>query len=104
MGIAPAPDQTWTLGPLQSRLLRPMFIAPVSSAVGQPEPVFMPEPVIVERGSRPGVSTNGQIVAGGGYPAPIRRTASFHTFFKALPPVNLVTGVKAYPNNNPRRS
>ena len=49
--------------------------------------------------SRPDVSVNGQIVAAGGWPAPIRRTASFAVIPRPPKTVNIVVGVKGVPGN-----
>lgn len=89
------------IGHFRSRSLAPSIGIPYSMASGQPQ-----ETQLVIRGSRAQVSANGTIVAGGGYPAPIRRTASFATILPGpVPVVNVVTGVpvKALPPKSRRR-
>lgn len=47
--------------------------------------------------SRPSASVHGQVVAGSGWPAPIRRFPSFAVQPPASLPVNVITGVPSLP-------
>lgn len=86
------------LSPLRPRPLSPQFSGPATQAVGQPEPLYD-----VVRGSRSQVAVGGRVVPAGGYPAPIRRTASFAVLPRPPVLVNVVQGVPTTPSR-PRLS
>lgn len=79
------------------RPLRPTIAVNASIAPGQLEPTSREA---VPRGGRAAISSNA-IVAGGGFPLPLTRIASFATILpgQQTPVVNQVTGVPANPNN-----
>jgi hypothetical protein len=58
----------------------------------------------IPRGSRCAHSIGGALAAGGGWPSPIIRQATFATILPGkLPPVNVVTGVPSNPAQPKRR-
>lgn len=84
------------LGPLQARLLPPQIAVGHTNVNGPLEPETKLE---IPRGMRPWFGPGGAVAAGGGYPGPIIRRASFATILRPPVPVNVVTGVVANPNN-----
>lgn len=89
-------DTAPALPPLRARQLVPTLPVEATIVSGHLEPTE------IKRGSRPAVSFNGEIVAGGGWPAPVRRTMGFVVLPPAQTPVNVVTGVPSHPQNPAR--
>lgn len=91
------------LSPLRPRPLEPVIAPGYTAANGPIEPESR-VPLARHR-ERTMHGAGGALVAGGGWPAPIRRTAGFTVMphSPVVVPVNVVTGVPTQPGNARRK-